>query len=98
PLLDGSVLQLYRQSDTGPVKLALSAIGSGSVDEQAINKLVEQLSDDDSEKRNAAYAELTRYGNASWPILEKLLEDQPPEARVRMQELLRNRIQPTLGG
>ena len=27
--------------------------------------------------RNAAYAELTRYGNSSWPILEKLLEDQP---------------------
>ena len=98
PLLDGTVLQLFRETDNGPVKLAMSVVQSVAIDENVITALVDQLADDDPEKRSAAYAELTRYGNASWPILEKLLDDQPPESRIRLQELLRNRLQPTLGG
>lgn len=98
PLLDGTILQLYREELTGPVKLAMSVVQSVEIDEKVIADLVDKLSDNDPETRSAAYAELTRYGNASWPILEKLLDDQPPETRIRLQELLRNRIQPTLGG
>ncbi|MEA2707558.1 MAG: hypothetical protein QOF78_159 [Phycisphaerales bacterium] len=98
PLLDGSVLQLIRETEKGPIKLAMSVMQTIEIDEKIIAALVEQLSDNDPEKRNAAYAELTRYGNSSWPILEKMLEDQSPETRIRLQELLRNRIQPTLGG
>jgi hypothetical protein len=98
PLLDGSVLQLYREAADGPVKLAMGTLDAPAVDEPTINKLVEQLSDDDPDKRNAAYEELTRYGTGSWPVLEKLMEDQPPEARLRIQDLLANRLAPTLGG
>jgi hypothetical protein len=76
----------------------MSVIQSIAIDEKVIADLVEKLSENDPEIRNAAYAELTRYGNSSWPILEKMLDDQPPETRIRLQELLRNRIQPTLGG
>ena len=97
PLLDGSVLQLIRKDD-GKLSLALSPLDTPQLDETALNQLIDQLSDDDPDKRNAAYAQLTRYGPASWPILEKKLNDQPPEAQMRMQQLLRNRIQPTLGG
>ncbi len=38
------------------------------------------------------------YGPASWPLLEKLQKGRPLEARVRIRQLLQNRIQPTLGG
>jgi hypothetical protein len=98
PLLDGTVLQLYRENEKGPVKLAMSVMQTVAIDQKVIEDLVERLSENDPEVRNAAYAELTRYGNSSWPILEKMLEDQPPETRIRLQELLRNRIAPTLGG
>ena len=97
PLLDGSVLQLVVRPDN-KITPALAALDTVSADEKQIAKLVEQLSDADPAKRNAAFSELTRYGTASWPILEKLLEDQPPEAQIRMHQLLQNRIQPTLGG
>lgn len=97
PLLDGSVLQLL-QGEEGKLGLALSSLDNPEVDEKAIEALVIQLSDDDPEKREAAYRELTRYGVASWPVLEKLVEDQPPEARFRIEALLKDRIQPTLGG
>ena len=56
------------------------------------------LSHDDETKRVEAYQELTRYGPGLWPVLERLIKDQPVEAQVRMRELLKSRIQPTLGG
>jgi hypothetical protein len=98
PLLDGSVLQLVHNDD-GTVRLAMATLDTSSaVDEEAITKLVAQLSDADPQKREAANRELTRYGTASWPLLEKLKDNQPPEARLRIESLLRDRIQPTLGG
>ncbi len=81
------------------VGLALAArCSSRRSDEKAINDLIDQLSDDDPDKREAANAQLTRYGPASWPILEKKMDDQAQEACIRIQQLLHNRIQPTLGG
>ena len=97
PLLDGSVLQLI-QKDDGKIALALSLLDAPAVDEKAISDLIDQLSDDDPDKREAANAQLTRYGPASWPILEKKMDDQAPEAQLRIKQLLHNRIQPTLGG
>jgi len=97
PLLDGSVLQLIA-GDDGTVQIALATLGAGQVDEQQVKTLVEQLANPDPKKRAAAFAELARYGNASWPVLEKLMDNQPPEARLRIRQLLENRIQPTLGG
>ncbi len=99
PLLDGSILQLIA-GDNQTIKLNLSApISAGTdVDEKKIGDLVTQMSNPDPTQRKAAFDELQRYGNASWPILEKLQNGQPLEARVRIRQLLQNRIQPTLGG
>lgn len=98
PLLDGSVMQLYRDEPSGPVKLALGPLGTTAVDENAVMALVEQLSDDDPDRRNKAFNELMRYGPPTWPLLDRVREDQPPEARVRLEQILANRITPTLGG
>lgn len=97
PLLDGSVLQIIAAEDD-KVQLALAALDHPDLDEKIILQLVEQLSDLEEAKRVAAYNELTRYGTGLWPILEKIVDDQPAEARVRIRQLLRNKIQPTLGG
>jgi hypothetical protein len=98
PLLDGSVLQLFRADVTSPVKIALGVLTASGADEKAITALVDQLSDNDPAKRQSAFGELTRYGPPSWPILEKLRDDAAPEARVRIEQLLSSRLEPSLGG
>jgi hypothetical protein len=97
PLLDGSVLQIVRD-ENGKIVPRLELLNQGNVDEKTVTALVEQLSDADPDKRQQAYNELTRYGPLVWPLLEKLAEDQPPEARIRLQQLLANKTQPTMGG
>lgn len=97
PLLDGSVLQISLTSNAS-IQLALATLDATSVDEKQIAALVDGLSDPDQAKRSAAYDQLTRYGPGIWPVLEKLNGDQPPEAQARLQQLLHNRVQPTLGG
>ena len=97
PLLDGSVLQVVRGED-GKIQPKLALLNAATVDEAKVNALVLQLSDADPEKRQQAYNELTRYGPNVWPLLEKLVNDQPAEASLRLQQLLSNRITPTLGG
>jgi hypothetical protein len=99
PLLDGSILELVA-GDYQTITLNLSApLSAGAdVDEKKIRELVAQMSNPDPNLRKTAFDELQRYGNASWPILEKLQNGQPLETRVRIRQLLQNRIQPTLGG
>src|SRR5690606_13316752 len=41
---------------------------------------------------------LRQYGQGIWPILEQIVDDQPPEARIRIRQLLKDRIIPTLAG
>lgn len=97
PLLDGSVLQLFF-GDGDKLQLNLMPLDVQKLDEAEFTKLVEQLSDDDAAKRDAAEMQLTRYGPSSWPLLEKLREDQPPEGKARIDQLLGERVQPSLGG
>ncbi|HEV2293047.1 MAG TPA: hypothetical protein VGR35_04275 [Tepidisphaeraceae bacterium] len=97
PLLDGSVLQIVRD-DSGRILPKLELLNQGNIDERAVTALVEQLSDADPEKRQQAYNQLTRYGPLVWPLLEKLSQEQPPEAAIRLQQLLANKTQPTMGG
>ncbi len=97
PLLDGSVLQISR-TDADATRLDLATLDATAVDENKISQFVDGLSDADPVKRNAAYEQLTRYGPGIWPILEKLMNDQPPEAQARLKQLLHDRVQPTLGG
>ncbi|HEY1629284.1 MAG TPA: hypothetical protein VGF52_05465, partial [Tepidisphaeraceae bacterium] len=97
PLLDGSVLQLIVNDDkTSDVTMAV--LDAATVDEKKIADLVDQLSDPEADKRTAAQNELTRWGPGVWPTLEKLQATQPPEAKMRIQQLLDAKAQPTLGG
>lgn len=96
PLNDG-VLQLL--SD-GPqtVKLAMVPIQRREDQEEKITKLILTLWDANASKRDKAFEELTKYGPALWPIAERMMENSPPEAQVRLKVLLRNKISPLLGG
>jgi hypothetical protein len=97
PLLDGGVLQIVaNDDDTNELRLAL--LDPPAVDEEAIRALVLQLSDRDPDKRLEAFQQLTRYGQGIWPVLEKLHPNQPPEARIRIEQLLSAKIEPRLGG
>ena len=97
PLYDGGVLQLVPQEDEG-VKLAFTSLEQVAIDEALVAQHVEKLSAPDEAEREAAFKELNRYGTSAWPILERMMNDQGPEAQARLRLLLKNRNEPTLGG
>jgi hypothetical protein len=97
PLRDGSVIQMITKPDGG-VRLALAALYAAEIDDKTVASLVEQLGDADSETREKAFKELSQYGPGVFPTLDKLSASLPPEARSRVRSLLRNKMQPTLGG
>ena len=97
PLRDGSVLRMA-PGDDGTVKLDLGALFSADIDEEAVTALVDQLGDADADVREKAFKELAQYGPGVYPILEKLVGEQPPEASARLKQLMREKVQPTLGG
>lgn len=97
PLLDGSIIQIV-VDDQEKASVNLATLDAANLDEKKITGLVDQLSDLDPGKRSAAFNELTRYGISIWPILEKMLDEQSPEAKMRIRQLLRAKSQPTLGG
>ena len=96
PLVDGGVLQLV--ADDEWVRLAFTSLEQVAIDEAMVAQLVEKLSDPEDETRQQAFKELTRYGASAWPILERLMPDQGPEAQARLRQLLKNRVEPTIGG
>jgi hypothetical protein len=97
PLNDGNVLILHANSEVG-VQLSLAVLDRLDIDQKKIAELVATLSDPDDTKRQEAYKQLTTYGSGIWPILEKMLDDQEPEAKARLRLLLRAKTTPTLGG
>lgn len=97
PLNDGNVLVLARGDGNG-IDLSLAVLDRVQVDEKKVAELVAALADPEEEKRQAAYKQLTTYGSGIWPILEKMVDDQEPEAKARLQLLLREKTEPTLGG
>ena len=97
PLLDGSVIQVVAGDDGGVVLQPVS-LEAADVDPAAIEALVDQLGDDDPDKRSAAYATLARYGQGIWPVLEKHADDPSPEVSGRVKGLLKAKRKPTLGG
>jgi hypothetical protein len=98
PLLDGSIMQII-PAEGGGISLAMSGVAKEqtNVDEAQIQQLVTRLSDPDPANRNAAYEQLTRYGPGIFPILQKLQDDQPPAAQSRIAELLKSKMNLTLG-
>lgn len=99
PLLDGTVIVLAQGDDGGNrlTSLVLDAVEQAPVDEAGVEKLVTQLSADEQPQRDAAMAELSRYGPRAWPILERLRPLQPAEAQMRLDELLAAKQAPSLG-
>jgi len=108
PLIDGTVLQLTAADEPAGnaakgksgdrVELNMSVAARPDVNESRVEQLVSDLADPDQKKRNAAYEELARYGPGVWPLLEKLADQQLPETRIRIRQLLRDKVRPTLGG
>lgn len=97
PLLDGSILQIIA-GEADKISLAIAPLESNDIDQHHVAELVDALADPDEDKRQAAFTELSRYGPGLWPILEKTNADAPPEAQIRIRQLLRNKITPALGG
>jgi hypothetical protein len=97
PLVDGGVLQLVPTDDEF-VRLAFTSLERVAVDEALVAQHVEKLSDPEEQVRADAFKELTRYGASAWPVLERMMGDQGPEAQARLKQLLKSRDEPTLGG
>jgi hypothetical protein len=98
PMLDGSVLQIRRGSDANSASLTIAPLDSPQIDEKEIAALTDQLSDDDPDKRVAAYQRLIQYGPGIYPILEKLSPNAAPEAQARIREILEGKLATKLGG
>ncbi len=97
PYADGSALLLTRNSDQ-TLGLTLTAPPSDHpLDRAAIEALVTQLADLDQNTRDNAYARLAAMGPTSWPVLESLMEAQPPASRQRIARLLSRKLKPSLG-
>ena len=99
PLLDGSLLQIGRTEVKGQPRMDLTValLDAPPVDEAKVLALVRGLSAPRQTDRDAAYAELTQYGPSAWPVLQRVADRQPPEARIRIKALLGNVQRPTLG-
>ena len=97
PLLDGSILQIV-STDTDKIALSIVPLESSDIVAPHITDLVTQLADPDPDKRQSSFAELSQYGPGLTPLLQKLSADQPPEARLRLKQLLAGKINPALGG
>jgi hypothetical protein len=98
PMLDGSVLQIRRGSDLGGANLTIVPLDAAQIDEKEIAGLTDQLSDDDPDKRVAAYQRLIQYGPGIYSILEKLSPNAAPEAQARIREILEGKLATKLGG
>jgi hypothetical protein len=100
-LLDGSVLCMGVGADEGvadQVHLTIGQIEPPNFDQTRLDELIKQLNDADGDVRQAAFDELSRYGPAIAPPLEKVVDQQLPAARTRIRQLLHNKITPALGG
>jgi len=103
PLLDTTVFQ-FVSDDKGDITVENTNLGTGNTDEAAVKKeaevrkLVEQLGEIDEDARHDAYKKLADFGPGIWPLLEKLQRDQPPQSRMLIGQLLKDKNHPTLSG
>mgnify|MGYP005842416411 CR=1 FL=1 len=93
---DGTVLRIVKQ-EGDQVALSVVLLERRELDEQKILDLIDQLSDDDPDKRQQAHEKLAASGPSAWPLLEKAQADLLPEARLRVGDLLKNKVRPSLG-
>lgn len=97
PLRDGTVFQFVTHENDG-ISVETAPLDSSTVDEHAIEKLVTDLSDADPDVRRKAVSELANFGPGAWPVLARLSADQPPQAKLLLRQLLKDKNRPTLSG
>lgn len=97
PFADGTV-RVIGNDDADEAEIRALRLDPPPVDAALVERLVRDLSAADGRRREEAHRQLERLGAAAWEMLERLLEGQPPEARVRMESLLAERARPTIGG
>ncbi|MDP9176011.1 MAG: hypothetical protein M3O30_19415 [Planctomycetota bacterium] len=98
PMLDGSVLQVRRGIDADSVELTIVPLDNPAINEKDVLAIVNELGNDDPDKRVSAFQLLTQYGPGIYPILEKAQSHVPPEAQARLHSLLDGRMATQLGG
>jgi len=96
PLDDGTVLQVIAE-EGGKVRLAYAGLDAKKIDEEHVARLIFELSDPDAQKREKAFAELSKFGPGLWPIAEKMMDSALPEAQERLRSLLKAKLTPLLG-
>jgi hypothetical protein len=96
PLLDGTVIQII-SGEGDKVSFSANTVQSVAIDEKQVVRLILQLSNTDAEKRDLAFKQLTNYGPAISPILQRSLELLDPEAKIRVRQLISEQTKPSLG-
>jgi hypothetical protein len=97
PLSDDTV-RLIGNNDADEAVIRSLALDVKSANVELVERLVRDLSAPEGRTRDGAFRELRRLGAGAWPVLERLLDGQPPEARVRMEALLIEKTDPSIGG
>jgi hypothetical protein len=99
PFRDGSVLQISAadHEEKDKVAFSLNTITASVIDEKEVHKLIDDLSSSNPDKRELAFKGLTTFGNGIAPLLEQAIDVATPEAQIRIRQLLKNKIEPTLG-
>ena len=97
PLRDGTVFQFVGE-EQGAITLQSAVLADSRVDEAAVKQWVTMLSDVDQDNRRKAFTELSNFGPGAWPVLQKLVNQQPPQAQSMIRQLLKDKTHPTLSG
>ncbi|MGF1632672.1 MAG: hypothetical protein ACFCVE_02380 [Phycisphaerae bacterium] len=96
PMRDGSVVLLHQTAE-GKARLHVVVPADPTLDRDALQRLVRQLSSREPEERQRAFERLSEYGPAAWPAMQELAARQPPEGRLRLETLLADAQRPRLG-
>ena len=97
PLRDGTVFQFVGDEQSA-IALQSAKLADAVIDEAAVRQWVAMLGDIDQDHRRKAFTELSTFGPGAWPILQKLLDQQPPQAQSMIRQLLKDKTHPTLSG
>jgi len=97
PLRDGTVFQFVGE-EQGAIALQSAVLADSTVDEAAVKQWVTMLGDVDQDNRRKAFTELSNFGPGAWPVLQRLLTKQSPQAQSLIRQLLKDKTHPTLSG
>jgi hypothetical protein len=96
PLMDGSALIVFLDTSE-QVSAAVFALETAPIDLRKVETLVDQLSDEREDVRQAAFDALAQAGPGVVPHLQRLAPGQPLETQARIELLARKSLTPALG-